>query len=132
MINLTKIKCPSLLDKEGKKEWKRILKILEEQKKDFEIIDTKALERYCSCYSDVLKFSNLLEESGYIIKSSSGYPQQHPYCQLKKNAEQEMRNWMKELGLTPASRARMNKSKAKDNGEFYTEEDREMEQLFND
>ena len=39
---------------------------------------------------------------------------------------------MKELGLTPASRARMNKSKVKDNGEFYTEEDREMEQLFND
>ncbi len=125
---MTKIKCPSLLDKEGKKEWKRILKILEEQKKDFESIDTKALERYCSCYSDVLKFSNLLEESGYIIKSSSGYPQQHPYCQLKKNAEQEMRNWMKELGLTPASRARMNKSKIGDKG--GEGEDEEMEGMI--
>lgn len=125
---MTKIKCPSLLDKEGRKEWKRILKILEEQKKDFEIIDTKALERYCSCYSDVLKFSNLLEESGYIIKSSSGYPQQHPYCQLKKNAEQEMRNWMKELGLTPASRARMNKSKIGDKG--GEGEDEEMEGMI--
>ena len=128
MINLTKIKCPSLLDKEGKKEWKRILKILEEQKKDFESIDTKALERYCSCYSDVLKFSNLLEESGYIIKSPNGYPQQHPYCQLKKNAEQEMRNWMKELGLTPASRARMNKSKIGDKG--GEGEDEEMEGMI--
>lgn len=132
MIVLSKFNCPKILDKEAKKEWKRILKIFEEQKKNFENIDIKALERYCLCYSDVLKFSELLEESGYIIKSPSGYPQQHPYCQLKKNAEQEMRNWMKELGLTPASRARMNKSKVKDETKLYSKEDKEMEKLFND
>lgn len=129
---MAKFKCPKNLDKEAKKEWKRILKIFEEQKKNFENIDIKALERYCLCYSDVLKFDELLKESGYLIFSPSGYPQQHPYCQLKKNAEQEMRNWMKELGLTPAARARMNKSKVKDENNLYSKEDKEMEELFND
>lgn len=129
---MAKFKCPKNLDKEAKKEWKRILKIFEEEKKNFENIDIKALERYCASYSDVLKFDELLKKSGYLIYSPSGYPQQHPNCQLKKNAEQEMRNWMKELGLTPASRARMNKSKVKDETESYSEEDKEMEKLFND
>ncbi|MGG7210370.1 phage terminase small subunit P27 family [Clostridium baratii] len=127
---MAKFKCPKNLDKEAKKEWKRILKIFEEQKKNFENIDIKALERYCLCCSDILKFDELLKESGYLIFSSSGYPQQHPYCQLKKNAEQEMRNWMKELGLTPASRARMNKNKNVSSTEEYSEEDKEMEAMF--
>ena len=39
---------------------------------------------------------------------------------------------MKELGLTEASRARMNKNKAVSSTEGYSEEDREMEAMFND
>ncbi|MGL4571803.1 MAG: phage terminase small subunit P27 family [Clostridium sp.] len=133
MIFISKITCPKTLDKEGKKEWKRVLKFYDEGKKGFENIDIKALERYCSCYSDVLKFSKLLDESGYIITSSNGYPQQHPFCQLKRNAEQEMRNWMKELGLTPASRVRMDKNKSSNNDKSdnnYGKEDKEMEELL--
>lgn len=117
-----KIKCPSNLDKEAKKEWKRITKIFEEEEKEFTDKDLKAMECYCKSYSDFLKFTGLLEESGYLIYSSNGYPQQHPYCQLKKTAEQEMRNWMKELGLTPASRARMNKNKIVNSNENLDDE----------
>lgn len=125
-----KIKCPTYLDDLAKKEWKRILKVMENENIEFNAKDIKALERYCLCCSDILKFDELLKESGYLIFSSSGYPQQHPYCQLKKNAEQEMRNWMKELGLTPASRARMNKNKNVSSTEEYSEEDKEMEAMF--
>ncbi|MDQ0149223.1 phage terminase small subunit P27 family [Eubacterium multiforme] len=129
---IIKVKCPKILNKDGKKEWKRVIKIFEEENKKFTDQDIKALERYCSSYSDILKFSKLLEETGYLIYSTSGYPQQHPYCQLKKNAEQEMRNWMKELGLTPAARARMNKNKFISVGDNYSKEDKDMEKLFND
>lgn len=129
---IIKVKCPKILNKDGKKEWKRVIKIFEEENKKFTDQDIKALERYCSSYSDILKFSKLLEETGYLIYSTSGYPQQHPYCQLKKNAEQEMRNWMKELGLTPAARARMNKNKSISVGDNYSKEDKDMEKLFND
>lgn len=108
---MIKLKCPSSLDKESKKEWKRIIKLFEEEEKEITPKDIKALERYCASYGDIIKFSNLLEENGYLIYSKDGYPQQHPYYQMKNKAIEEMRNWMKELGLTPASRARMNKNK---------------------
>lgn len=106
----TKFKCPVFLNDTGKKEWKRVIKLLEDENKDFTDKDVKALEGYCLSYSNWLKFERLAEQVGYIIFSPNGYPQQHPYCQLAKNAQQEMRNWMKELGLTVASRSRINKN----------------------
>ena len=45
-----------------------------------------------------------------MIYSESGYPQQHPYYQMKRNAEQEMRKWQELFPLSPASRARINKN----------------------
>lgn len=128
---MNKFNCPKNLDKEAKKEWKRVIKLFVEEKKEISEKDIKALERYCASYSDIIKFSKLLEEKGYLIFSPNGYPQQHPYCQLKKNAEQEMRNWMKELGLTPAARARMNKNKIV-NCDIDDTETQDMEKLFND
>lgn len=123
---MARLTCPGYLDNDAKKEWRRILKLFAEEEKEITEKDSKALERYCINYSDTLKFSALLKESGYLIYSPNGYPQQHPYCQLKKNAEQEMRNWMKELGLTPASRARMNKKIIKNKDD----DDPEMEEMI--
>lgn len=108
---MSKLICPSFLDKEAKKEWKRVVKLFAEEEKEITQKDIKALERYCASYSDIIRFSKLLEDTGYLIYSKDGYPQQHPYYQMKNKAIEEMRNWMKELGLTPASRARMNKGK---------------------
>lgn len=127
-----KITCPSYLDDVAKKEWKRILKLLERENIDFNEKDFKVLEGYCTNYSNWIKFEKLANEAGYLIYSPNGYPQQHPYCQLAKNAQTQYLNFMKELGLTPASRARMNKNKPTSSTEGYTEEDREMEAMFND
>ncbi|MCR6515814.1 phage terminase small subunit P27 family [Clostridium sp. LY3-2] len=123
---MAKLKCPSFLDKDAKKEWKRIIKLFEEEKKEITEKDIKALERYCASYSDILKFSSLLDQEGYLIYSKDGYPQQHPYYQMKNKAIEEMRNWMKELGLTPASRARMNKKIVMNSGGT----DEEMEEMI--
>ena len=105
------LKCPTYLDKEAKKEWKRIIKISEENvtKDDEKYI--RALERYCVNYSKIIFYEAQLSESGHLIFSKDGYPQQHPYNQLLRNAEQEMRHWMKELIMTPASEARMNRNR---------------------
>lgn len=107
---MAKLTCPSYLDDDAKKEWKRIKKLLIEEQKEIEDKDVKALESYCVCVSNIKYFSEQLKETGYLIFSDNGYPQQHPYYQMKRNSEQDMRSWMKELGLTPASRARMNKN----------------------
>lgn len=103
---MSELKCSSHLDKEAKKEWKRIIKLMPE----FDEKDIRALEKYCENYSDSIRFSKLLKESGELIYSESGYPQQHPFYQMKRNAEQEMRKWQELFPLSPASRARINKN----------------------
>lgn len=107
---MAKITCPSSLPPEAKKEFRRILNIYkEDSKEEFSAKDLKALERYCMSYADVIYFTEKLKETGDLIGIESGYPQQHPYFNMRNKAIEEMRSWMKELGFTPASRARINK-----------------------
>jgi P27 family predicted phage terminase small subunit len=105
------LKCPTYLDKEAKKEWKRVAKISSENGIEIDEKYIRALERYCCNYSKVLFYEKELVDTGRLIFSKDGYPQQHPYNQLLRNSEQEMRHWMKELGMTPAAQAKINKNR---------------------
>ncbi len=127
-----KITCPSWMDKYAKSEWKRVLPLLQGEDRDFTEKDLKALEGYCSSYSRWKKCEEILNEKGYTFTTPNGYEQQRPEVSISNKSQQEMRSWMKELGLTEASRARMNKNKAVSSTEGYSEEDREMEAMFND
>lgn len=127
-----KITCPSWLDKYAKAEWKRILPLLQIEGREFEEKDLKALEGYCNCYAKWKKCEEILELKGYTFTTPNGYEQQRPEVSISNKAQQELRSWMKELGLTEASRARMNKNKAVSSTEGYSEEDKEMEVMFND
>lgn len=105
MENTNVFKCPSWLDKEAKKEWKRILKELE--KEDLKQLDTKALEGYCQSYSRWKKCEEYLFENGNTFSTPNGYIMPRPEIAIGNKAQAEMRAWAKELGLTPASRNRM-------------------------
>lgn len=128
-----KIACPKWLDAEAKKEWKRILNLLEEEKKNFTPKDLKALEGYCVSYSKWRKCEEIINDKGFTFITPNGYEQQRPEISIGNKAQQEYRSWMKELGLTEASRARMNKNNnVLSPYEGYTQEDQEMEELIND
>ncbi|MBN1044902.1 phage terminase small subunit P27 family [Clostridium botulinum] len=127
-----KISCPSWLDVEAKKEWKRILKLLENEKKNFTPKDLKALEGYVVSYSKWKRCEQIIDEKGFTFTTPNGYEQQRPEVSIGNKAQQEMRSWMKELGLTEASRARMNKNNAISSTDGYSQEDNEMENLIND
>lgn len=120
------LKCPTYLDKEAKKEWKRFIKISEENGVGIDEKYMRALERYCANYSKVLFYEAKLLETGHLIFSKDGYPQQHPNNQLLRNAEQELRHWMKELGMTPASEARIHKNRVV---VVEGDEDKELEEM---
>lgn len=127
-----KFSCPSWMDKEAKKEFKRVLKLLQEEHKDFTEKDTKALEGYAISYSKWKLAEQILDEKGFTFETPNGYEQQRPEVSIANKAQQEMRSWMKELGLTEAARARMNKNKAVSSTDSYTEEDIEMEAMFHE
>ena len=129
----SKIKCPTWIDAESKKEWKRIIKLLQLEHKSFTDKDLKALEGYCVSYSEWKKCSAYTRENGFTYKLQNGYEQQRPEVSIGNKAQAEMRNWMKELGFTEASRARMNKNNNPlSPTENYTKEDRDMEELIPD
>ena len=108
-------KAPEYLDDIAKEEWNRQIKVLLEEGHDFSEKDVKALEGYCISYSKFRKANKILAENGFTMtgvnKNGSTYEMQRPEVTIAKNSEDEMRNWMKELGFSPASRARMGKNK---------------------
>lgn len=116
---------PKFLGKTGKKEWKRIYKILTNEKFDFTEKDAKALESYASCYETWIKCEEFLNEYGYTFATEKGYIAQRPEVSIGKKANESMRAWAKELGLTPSSRARMNRPTIN-----RTEEDEELEGMI--
>lgn len=127
-----KFSCPAWLDKYAKTEWKRIIPLLIDEGREFQEKDLKALEGYCNSYSKWKVCEEILSKKGYTFTTPNGYEQQRPEVSISNKAQQEMRSWMKELGLTEAARARMNKNKAISSSDGYTEEDKEMEAMFND
>lgn len=103
-----KIKPPLWLDDLAKEEFKRIEKLLREEEKDFTQKDIKALEAYSMNYSKWKRAEEvLLAEGLVIVVNDEGYEQQRAEVSISNKAQQEMRAWAKELGLTPSARARM-------------------------
>ena len=129
----SKISCPAWLDAEAKKEWKRIIKLLQAEKVDFTEKDLKALEGYCQSYARWKNCEKILQEKGYTFETPNGYVQQRPEVSISNKALQELRSYQKELGLTPAARARMNKNSGISSPtDGYNQEDSDMEELFED
>jgi P27 family predicted phage terminase small subunit len=129
MANITK--CPTWIEGEGRKEWKRIIKLLELERRNFTEKDLKALEGYCVSYAEWKSCSETIKEKGYSYMLKNGYEQQRVEVSIGNKAQAEYRSWMKELGFTEASRARMNKNVNQlSPGEGYSKEDKEMEELM--
>lgn len=124
-----KISCPAWLDSEAKKEWKRIYKILDGEGIEFTQKDLKTLETYCRNYSKWKQCEIILQEEGLIFTTPNGYVQQRPEESISNKAQEKMLQCAKELGLTPAARARMGKNIAT-NIENKTQEEKEMEELI--
>jgi P27 family predicted phage terminase small subunit len=121
-----KIKCPIWLDEEAIIEWKRIVKLLEKENKDFTSKDVKALEGYCASYSRWKSCELILKKHGYTFITPNGYEQQKPEVAISNKAQQEMRSWMRELGITPASRSRIMKASPQNSDGQYDEEMEDM------
>jgi len=100
-------KCPAHLDKAAKAEWKRIsaelitLGLLTS-------VDRAALAAYCSAWSRWVTAEESLQRFGTVIKSpKSNFPIQNPFLGVSNTAVDQMRKFLIEFGMTPASRARL-------------------------
>lgn len=99
--------CPRDLSKEAKKEWKRIAPDLMAMGV-LSRIDTAALAAYCECWARWRDAERNIAKYGSVIRTPSGYPIQSPYITIATKAIEQMRKFLSEFGMTPASRTRIN------------------------
>ncbi|HHY08368.1 MAG TPA: phage terminase small subunit P27 family [Corynebacteriales bacterium] len=99
-------RCPSWLEPEAKKEWKRMAKTLEAIGVLTQV-DKAAFAGYCQAYARWREAEEFLSKHGTIFKTPSGYIQQVPQVAIARNYLQIMKDFCSEFGLTPAARTRI-------------------------
>lgn len=102
--------CPTWLDLEAKREWRRISKELRRLGL-LTSVDRAALAAYCDCYATWRLNRQVLSEEGFTttIETKGGglYSQQRPEVAIVQKSLQLMKSYLVEFGLTPAARARI-------------------------
>jgi len=100
-------RCPSWLEPEAKKEWRRMSKQLEELGVLTQV-DAAAFAGYCQAYARWKEAEEFLSKHGTIFKTPSGYIQQVPQVSIAQTYLKIMKDFCSEFGLTPSSRSRIN------------------------
>ena len=100
-------KCPSWLEPDAKKEWRRLSKELESMGLLTEM-DMAAFAGYCQAYARWKEAEEFISKHGSILKTASGYIQQIPQVSIAQQNLKQMRNFCSELGLSPSARSRLN------------------------
>ncbi len=102
------LRAPSWLDKDAKKEWRRLAPMLERLGVLTES-DTGALTAYCTAWSTWKTATQKIREFGLVIKhpTAGKLPVVSPYVRIANNALTQMRGLLLEFGMTPSSRSRV-------------------------
>ncbi len=103
-------KPPEHLSEEAKREWRRVGRLL------FNLglvsdMDRAALAGYCMAWGRWVQAEAALKTYGVVGKSPSGFPMQSPYLAIANKAMEQMRAFLIEFGMTPASRTRVHASR---------------------
>lgn len=105
-----KVRCPSWLDREGKKIWRAIAKEL----KDIDLItnvDIYALALACDAYSKYMAATKAIDEEGLTIEYTNAANNTNtianPNIAIAQKYAQQWKSYCSEFGLSPAARARL-------------------------
>ena len=100
------VKCPTWLEPEAKKEWKRLAPSLEAMGVLTQA-DLTAFAGYCQAYARWKEAEEFITQHGTIVKTPSGYWQQVPQVSIAQTYLKIMNRFSEQFGLTPASRSRI-------------------------
>lgn len=109
---------PKHLGKEAKREWKRIVPELQRLGL-LTRVDRAALAAYAVSYGRWVQAEAELEKNGSVVISPNGYPQQSPWLAISNKALDNMRRFISEFGLSPASRSRVSASPEADSDDDF-------------
>lgn len=98
--------CPPHLGNTARDEWDRLVDVLHGMGV-VTLVDRAALAAYCQCYGRWVEAEEKLQATPMLLKTATGYVQQSPWLSISNKQLELMGRFMAELGLTPASRARV-------------------------
>jgi P27 family predicted phage terminase small subunit len=98
--------CPDHLDETAKREWNRLIPILQGMRVLTEA-DYIALGNLCQAYSIMIAAQRQMNKTGILYKTQSGYIQQSPLLNIISAQSTIVHKLLTEFGLTPASRTRI-------------------------
>lgn len=105
-----KVKPPTWLDNFGKREFRKIVKEMEELDL-LTNLDVHALSLYCDAYSQYVECTKVINQEGLMIEhtNKAGETNQvpHPLLTKKKQLHEQIKSLQGEFGFTPASRAKL-------------------------
>lgn len=100
------IRCPTWLEPEAKKEWKRLAPALEAMG-ILTPVDISAFAGCCQAYARWKEAEEFITRHGSIFQTPSGYVQQVPQVSIAQQNLKIMQSFCSEFGLTPATRSRI-------------------------
>ena len=108
--------CPTWLDREAKREWRRLAPALERLGLLTEV-DGSALAGYCQAFARWQQAEKVMTEKGLTFETEKGYLVPRPEVTIARQMMVQMRAFSVEFGLTPSSRGRLTLPEVKDASE---------------
>lgn len=109
---------PEWLMPEGKREWTRVARELQSLGL-LTKVDRAALASYCQWWAVFVAAQNVLKDPmRWTFTTANGYTQQVPEVGIAKMASSQVRAFLIEFGLTPASRSRLHVEGPKEKDPF--------------
>lgn len=109
--------CPRHLTGEAKREWFRVITELH-QAGLLKTVDRGALAGYCQTWARWVASEQALKKEELVLETEKGYRYQNPRIGIANAALDEMRKFMVEFGMTPASRSRVRVQKPEEADPF--------------
>lgn len=111
--------CPKHLTGEARKEWRRVSRELLAAKL-LQVVDRAALAAYCQAWARWVDAELKMQEDGFrmVATTDKGYEHVSPWFQVSTQALKQMKAFLVEFGLTPASRTRIQAPEQTEADEF--------------
>ena len=101
--------CPKHLDGEAREEWRRITRELVQTPGLLKVVDRAALAAYCQNWARWVEAEEKMADPEFqlIGCTDKGYEYVSPWLTVANQALKQMKAFLTEFGLTPASRTRI-------------------------
>lgn len=99
-------RCPSWLEDEAKREWKRMGKVLEDMGMLTEM-DMAAFAGYCQAYARWRAAEEFITQHGDMVRTPNGYLQQVPQVSIAQTNLKILLKFCEQFGMTPSARSRI-------------------------